>query len=630
MGVRALLAFWCPVLGILVSTLGVGVLLGWKFGFEPVTRLATNLAYMAPSTALGFIMTGTALALHVRLQPKTNFRHIQLCSCFLTCLMAAFAIAGNALGVNLQIDSLFSSHIADGTIDARMSLMTAACFILIGSAIAFLTADAQRLNIVAGALGFTSLLIALFAILGYTFDTQALYMLKPFESMALHTAVSFVALSLGVIGIVIVANWHFFQDLDKNLLQMGLRIWLLFVLFELTTEIFLIGSIEQRSGQLLAVAGAKTLFVFIISAAFILAAIGFISISNTKRQKLQNRIENILNSTAEGIYGVDVKGVCNFANQSCIDMLGYETTDELIGKTIHNVIHHHHPDGSPHHIKDCPVFESLVTQKRVHIEDDVFWKKDGTSIPVEYWSYPVVRNKTVIGSVITFFNIAEKKQAEETRELLLAEVNHRAKNLLSVVQSIAKQTARSTKKEEFASALVQRLHSLSASQDLIIQGDWIAVSVSELAKKQLSHLGELALARCAMDGPQIRLQPQAAQGIGMAFHELATNSMKYGALSNNQGTVHIEWSLFKDNGADMVEIVWREKNGPPVTKPTRRGFGSMVIEKMAAASVRGEVSLDYASDGITWQLKAPTKYAMIANANSNVKAQVAKTLARNS
>lgn len=202
-------------------------------------------------------------------------------------------------------------------------------------------------------------------------------------------------------------------------------------------------------------------------------------------------------------------------------------------------------------------------------------------------------------------DITERREQEERIRLLMREVNHRAKNLLTVVQSVARQTARTASPEHFAEDLSNRLRALSMSQDLIIEGNWQGVSLDDLTRSQLRHLAGEIGERVLISGTRITLSPAAAQGIGMALHELATNAMKHGALSVETGKVLIDWQI--ENGLDgpVFRIEWREQDGPPVSEPSSEGFGRTVIERMAAHAVDGDVSLDYLPDGVRWRLSAP-------------------------
>lgn len=214
------------------------------------------------------------------------------------------------------------------------------------------------------------------------------------------------------------------------------------------------------------------------------------------------------------------------------------------------------------------------------------------------------KNGVATRLVGTVADISDRRRMEQHVQLLMREVNHRAKNLLAVVQAIARQTAKNTEPSEFAAHLNQRLQALAASQDLIIGGEWRSVSLADLVQSQVSHLGELVHSRFEISGEDVRLGTSAAQGIGLALHELATNATKYGALANEFGVVDISWVR---DGEGAFVINWTERDGPPVHPPDRRGFGTTVIERMAASAVSGDVQLDFDEKGLRWRLTAPVE-----------------------
>jgi PAS domain S-box-containing protein len=206
----------------------------------------------------------------------------------------------------------------------------------------------------------------------------------------------------------------------------------------------------------------------------------------------------------------------------------------------------------------------------------------------------------------TVQDITERKEREEREHLLMREINHRAKNMLSVVDSIAHQTA-ARNPEDFVERFSERIQALSANQDLLVRNEWRGVDVEDLVRAQLAHFADLIDSRIAVHGPRLRLNPASAQAIGLALHELATNAGKYGALSTDKGRVDIGWGIPE---GDKFAMSWTEREGPPVTAPKRRGFGTIVMEAMAEHSAGGAVDLDYAPSGVTWRLTCPATNAL--------------------
>jgi PAS domain S-box-containing protein len=206
------------------------------------------------------------------------------------------------------------------------------------------------------------------------------------------------------------------------------------------------------------------------------------------------------------------------------------------------------------------------------------------------------RAVSVVGTVQ---DITERKEREEKERLLMREINHRAKNMLGVVDAIAHQTAAGNP-EDFIDRFSGRIQALSANQDLLVRNEWKGVEIDDLVRAQLVHFVDLIGSRIAVRGPKLLLSPASVQAIGLAIHELATNAKKYGALSTDRGRVDVCWG----SDGHTLTMSWTEHGGP-VSPPKQRGFGTMVMEAMAERSVGGKVELDYASTGVTWRLTCP-------------------------
>jgi two-component sensor histidine kinase/CheY-like chemotaxis protein len=198
------------------------------------------------------------------------------------------------------------------------------------------------------------------------------------------------------------------------------------------------------------------------------------------------------------------------------------------------------------------------------------------------------------------------KQAEEQIRLLMNEVNHRSKNLLSVVTAIAQQTAASSP-QEFMKKFSSRVQALAVNHDLLVKSQWRSIDATDLISGQLAHFGDLVGKRILYDGPPIRVSSAAAQSIGMVVHELSTNTVKYGALSGEAGRIDIGWEIDSSGAEPVFSICWTERNGPPIVAPTHRGFGTTVVTKMVEMSLDGETVLDYSSTGLIWRLACPLK-----------------------
>jgi PAS domain S-box-containing protein len=208
-------------------------------------------------------------------------------------------------------------------------------------------------------------------------------------------------------------------------------------------------------------------------------------------------------------------------------------------------------------------------------------------------------------SIVT--DVTDRKAAEDHIQFLMHEISHRSKNLLMVIQSIARRTARTAgSMEEFESRFERRLQGLAASHDVLVRENWHGAPLADLVRQQLAPFVEIQSSRFEIAGPDIVITAEAAQAIGLAIHELATNAIKYGALSEPSGKVSVSWMFDGNAGAPgNLLLNWTEQGGPPVSPPSRKGFGHVVIGEMVERSLNGKVAVEFASEGLKWRVSIP-------------------------
>ncbi len=211
------------------------------------------------------------------------------------------------------------------------------------------------------------------------------------------------------------------------------------------------------------------------------------------------------------------------------------------------------------------------------------------------------------GHILCWFgtntDITERRASERQIDLLLREVNHRSKNMLAIVQSMARRTLGTD--SPFVPKLEARIAAMSANQDLLVDRDWRPVPIVALLDSQLGMLGD-ARAQVHYDGPALNLLPAAGEAIAMAVHEMATNAEKYGALSESTGRVDVVWAL----SDGQFTMRWTESGGPPVKQPEREGFGSKILISVPKGKLRGEVDVRYPPEGFVWSLSCPAPHAV--------------------
>lgn len=200
--------------------------------------------------------------------------------------------------------------------------------------------------------------------------------------------------------------------------------------------------------------------------------------------------------------------------------------------------------------------------------------------------------------------VLERRRTEEHLRLLVNELNHRVKNSLAVVQSIAAQTLRGEDIDGARRAFENRLGALAAAHDLLTSQNWQSASLREVIEKAGLGCGA-APERLTVAGPELRVQPRTAVSLAMAVHELCTNAVKYGAFSNEHGRVKVEWDVETSGGERRLRLIWQEEGGPPVAPPARRGFGTRMIERALAAELGGTARIDFLPGGISCTVEAP-------------------------
>lgn len=222
------------------------------------------------------------------------------------------------------------------------------------------------------------------------------------------------------------------------------------------------------------------------------------------------------------------------------------------------------------------------------------------------------------GTIITFIDVTSVVAAEQHQRLLVDELNHRVKNMLTVVISLASQTLRQSQSiEDFSKAFLGRIQALTASYSLLSNQNWISVSLQEVLIEETKPYTTRDHMNIVMDGPDIRLAPAAALAMGMAIHELATNALKDGALSTPEGVVSIVWRFEHSENDQELVLEWTEANGPRVQPPLKRGFGMTLIERGFAHELSGRATVHFAVAGVQATLRAPIGAAVSAGSLSD-------------
>lgn len=328
--------------------------------------------------------------------------------------------------------------------------------------------------------------------------------------------------------------------------------------------------------------------------------LGFLrDITERKRseQELADReayLTALIEQTTAGVAQVDERGYFILVNERFCQMLGC-TREELLAQRMQDVTH---PDDLPGNLS---LFERVVAAGESFQIEKRYVRPDGSIIWV---SNSVNRVQLGAGEPVAALavsvDITERKRADQLQQLLINELHHRVKNSLAIVQSIAYQSFKgtnipSTAKEAFDG----RLAALAAANDLLTRENWESTSIQQVIEKAVSPFRTRS--DCfVIEGPDLRLQSKTAISLALTLHELGTNAVKYGALSNAAGRVELQWRLEEDR----MKLVWRESGGPTVVPPSRRGFGSRLIERSLASELSGRVTIDFRPEGVVCTIDA--------------------------
>lgn len=330
--------------------------------------------------------------------------------------------------------------------------------------------------------------------------------------------------------------------------------------------------------------------------------ITFIDITERKRhEEAQARLAAIVESSQDAIIGHAFDGTITSWNAGAEAIFGY-TASEAIGKPFSTLIPENQKDEVPQ------LLDQLKRGERVdHFEIDRV-RKDGKKIDVSLAISPIkdARGKMIAASTIAR-QFTERKAAEDHKSFLMAELDHRVKNTLMVITSLIAQTVKNAASpEQFAQIIEGRIQALSRVHNLLNQNDGDRASLRDVIMGELAPYRNGNEGNVIIDGTSdIALTPKATQTLAMALHELATNAGKYGALSTPAGKVAVSWSVANSRKNPRLSIEWIETGGPPVKPPTRRGFGSQLIERIVNYELQASVQRDFYAEGVRCKIEFP-------------------------
>ena len=307
------------------------------------------------------------------------------------------------------------------------------------------------------------------------------------------------------------------------------------------------------------------------------------------------RLAAILSSSTDAIVSVGLDGYIEEWNTEAENMFGY-LKGEIVGKPNSILV----PKDL---LSEFDGQRSKILSGQVVRAESVRLTKVGRRIDIEFVDAPIINSfDKIVGYSTTMHDIGERKAMSEHQLLLMRELTHRTKNQLAIIQSIAQQTKRNSSTfEDFIPIFNGRIQGLAASHDILAKQQWKSIPLEELVRSQIGVLIVGADKFVDISGPNIALTAVHAESLGLALHELTTNSLKYGALSIMKGRVSVSWRFINVTEPLQVQFEWLEIGGPKIKKtPSREGFGSKVLNTITPVSLGGEAKIEHRSHGLYW------------------------------
>ncbi|WP_134494874.1 PAS domain-containing sensor histidine kinase [Microvirga pakistanensis] len=319
----------------------------------------------------------------------------------------------------------------------------------------------------------------------------------------------------------------------------------------------------------------------------------------------ERHVRELLEALPAAIYTTDAVGRITYYNQAAVEFSGRRP---ILGSDEWCVTWRlFTPDGTPLPHAECPMAVALKEGRAIRGEEAIAERPDGTRVPFIPFPTPLRdASGKIIGAINMLVDITERKQAEEHQRVLIDELNHRVKNTLAIVQSIATQTIRTSPAiETFSENFEARLLSLSKAHELLTRRAWTGVDLRDIVCQELEPYDNGSATRVRLEGTDLTLEPRVGLALSLVLHELTTNAAKYGALSTQQGLVTVRWSASGSGASEVLRIDWIESGGPAVRPLAKRSFGTRLIERSMTKDLQGMAKLDFDPAGLRCTLELP-------------------------
>jgi PAS domain S-box-containing protein len=600
---------------LVVAAAGALVLASWHFNLSALEPLFPHLHSMAPNAAAAAIAGGIGLfCLTFR-----GLRPFAWIIGFGLVLLGGATVIQELFGFDLGIDRALLGNgtpAADGSGEAastRMPPGNAGALILFG--LALLTAKGDRLgSAISQVLAIAMLAQVLIVLTGYAYGVATHYYQFPFTAMSPYGLLSTLLLAIGLLaaspeeGIAAaIVEKSPGGEMLRRLLPGILVLPLVIGWFAHQAEIA-----DYYDS-------AATLAIFAVSSIVVLAAFSWTTIDAVRRSdRARNEalielrgqrewLSTTVGSIGEGVIATDPSGSVLLLNKVAERLTGWPLGDAR-GKPIWEVFRV--IDEATRKPLDDPALRALRERATTRLESGaLLLTRDGKELPIEDSGAPILGfDGSLAGAVLIFRDVTERRRAAQRQTMLVGELNHRVKNVLAIVQSLVQASLRQATNrpaQAMAQTLSERLRALHRAHDLLLEAQWSGASLKAMVERELEPYQREGGPRILIKGPDVLLPPQCTSILAMTLHELATNAVKYGALSAPAGQLSVAWRTARGN---RLLLTWEERGAGVVLKRSN-GFGMQLIDKGIRHNLGGDTKVDFRATGLYVELNVPLEPA---------------------
>jgi PAS domain S-box-containing protein len=597
---------------LLVCAIGGIVLIGWLSPITGLTDALPDLANMTPNAALGLIAAGVALFCF-------TFRRLRLPARLIglgLVVVGLLVLCENVLGIDLGIDVLLphGQAVAPGAAaigqPARTAPGVTGSLILFGLALLY-AKRGKALSAFSQIVALIMLAHVLIVLSGYAYGVATYYYPFPFTSMSVYGAASAFLLAFGLIaaspehgvaGAIVEPSpaGEMLRRLLPGILVLPL----------------VIGWFAHQAEERTYYDSAATLALFAVASIVVLAAFAWTTIGAVRRadrdrnaalMELRGQREwlsTTLGSIGDGVIATDPNGSVLLLNKVAEQLTGWPMADAR-GRPIWEVFRV--IDEGTRKPVDDPALKALREREVTRLESGALLvTRDDRELPVEHVGAPILGSDgSLAGAVLIFRDVTERRRVAQRQTMLVGELNHRVKNVLAIVQSLVQASLRQANNraaQAMAQTLAKRLQALHRAHDLLLESQWSGASLRAMVERELDPYRRSDGPRIMIKGPDVLLPPQCTSILAMTLHELATNAVKYGALSQNTGQLGISWKTGRGN---RLLLVWEERVATMVSPRRSSGFGMQLIDKGVRHNLGGDAKVDFRQTGLYVELKVP-------------------------